>query len=80
MHPRFTAKTLSFLRALKRNNRREWFAPRKADYERDVRAPMIAVVEQLGVRPSNRRDNPDFSCCAFPMPIANLGDGRNGPR
>jgi uncharacterized protein (TIGR02453 family) len=47
MHPRFTAKTLSFLRALKRNNRREWFAPRKADYERDVRAPMIAVVEQL---------------------------------
>jgi hypothetical protein len=34
----------------------------------------------LGVRPSNRRDNPDFSCCAFPMPIANLGDGRNGPR
>ena len=47
MHPRFTPKTLSFLRALKRNNKREWFAPRKADYERDVRAPMIAVVEQL---------------------------------
>jgi uncharacterized protein (TIGR02453 family) len=47
MHPRFTAKTLSFLRALKRNNRREWFTPRKADYEEHVRAPMVAVVEQL---------------------------------
>jgi uncharacterized protein (TIGR02453 family) len=47
MNPRFTPKTLSFLRALKRNNKREWFAARKADYERDVRAPMIAVVEQL---------------------------------
>src|SRR5687767_7517666 len=47
MHPRFTAKSLSFLRALKRNNEREWFASRKADYEEHVRAPMIAVVEQL---------------------------------
>jgi len=47
MNPRFTAKTLSFLRALKRNNKREWFASRKADYEEHVRAPMIAVVEQL---------------------------------
>jgi uncharacterized protein (DUF2461 family) len=47
MHPRFTTKTMSFLRAIKRNNNREWFASRKADYERDVRAPMVAVVEQL---------------------------------
>jgi uncharacterized protein (TIGR02453 family) len=47
MHPRFTPKSLAFLRALKRNNRREWFASRKADYEEHVRAPMIAVVEQL---------------------------------
>jgi uncharacterized protein (TIGR02453 family) len=46
-HPRFTPKTLSFLRALKRNNRRDWFAARKSDYETHVRAPMIAVVEQL---------------------------------
>ena len=47
MHPRFPPKTLSFLRALKRNNKREWFAPRKEQFEQDVRAPMIAVVEQL---------------------------------
>lgn len=47
MHPRFTRECLTFLRALKRNNDREWFRVRKADYERHVRAPMIAVIEQL---------------------------------
>jgi uncharacterized protein (TIGR02453 family) len=45
--PRFTPKTLSFLRALKRHNDREWFKARKAEYERDVRAPMVAVIERL---------------------------------
>jgi uncharacterized protein (TIGR02453 family) len=47
MSPRFTSKSLAFLRALKRNNRRDWFVPRKPEYEQHVRAPMIAVVEQL---------------------------------
>jgi uncharacterized protein (DUF2461 family) len=41
-------KTLTFLRALKRNNRREWFVPRKDDYERHVRAPIMALIERLG--------------------------------
>ena len=45
--PRFTADTLRFLRALKRNNRREWFLPRKAEYEAYVRAPMLAVIDRL---------------------------------
>jgi uncharacterized protein (TIGR02453 family) len=45
--PRFTPKTLAFLRALKRNNDREWFKARKAQYETVVRAPMIAVIERL---------------------------------
>ena len=43
----FTPDTLRFLRALKRNNTREWFAARREVYERDVRGPMIALVEQL---------------------------------
>ncbi len=43
----FTPKTLSFLRALKRNNRREWFQPRKEDYEKHVRTPMVALLERL---------------------------------
>jgi uncharacterized protein (TIGR02453 family) len=45
----FTAKTLTFLRALKRNNDRDWFRARKADYERHVRGPMIEVLTRLAV-------------------------------
>lgn len=45
--PRFPPETIRFLRALKRNNRREWFQPRKEQYEAQVRAPMIAVIDQL---------------------------------
>jgi uncharacterized protein (TIGR02453 family) len=47
--PRFTAGTLSFLRRLKRNNRREWFIAHREEYERDVRDPMIAVIERLAI-------------------------------
>lgn len=46
--PRFTPDTLAFLRALSRNNRREWFHARKERYEQVVRAPMLAVIDQLG--------------------------------
>jgi uncharacterized protein (TIGR02453 family) len=43
----FTSKTISFLRALKRNNRREWFVPRKEQYDEHVRAPMVKLLERL---------------------------------
>jgi uncharacterized protein (DUF2461 family) len=45
--PRFSAETLRFLRALKRNNRREWFNAHRDDYETHVRRPMTAIVERL---------------------------------
>jgi uncharacterized protein (TIGR02453 family) len=45
----FTPKTLSFLRSLTRNNRRDWFQPRKDQYEEHVHQPMIEVVERLAV-------------------------------
>src|SRR5436189_5336902 len=45
--PRFSAETLRFLRALKRNNRREWFNAHRDDYEAYVRRPMTAIVERL---------------------------------
>jgi uncharacterized protein (TIGR02453 family) len=45
--PRFTPKTLSFLRALKRHNDREWFRARRDDYEQHVRGPMVACIERL---------------------------------
>jgi uncharacterized protein (TIGR02453 family) len=43
----FTTRTLRFLRALKRNNDREWFRARKAHYDADVRQPMIELLERL---------------------------------
>jgi uncharacterized protein (TIGR02453 family) len=45
----FTAKTLSFLRSLKRNNKREWFHARKDQFEAHCRQPMIEVIERLAV-------------------------------
>jgi uncharacterized protein (TIGR02453 family) len=45
----FTPQTLAFLRALARNNRREWFHERKDRYEEVVRAPMAALIDRLAV-------------------------------
>src|SRR5215468_7779429 len=47
--PKFGPDAVTFLKALKRNNRREWFQPRKDQYETAVRAPMQAVVDQLAI-------------------------------
>ena len=49
MQPAFTRETLRFLRALKRNNDREWFKARREQYQTHVRGPMIAVIERLAV-------------------------------
>ena len=45
--PRFSQHTLTFLRALKRNNNRVWFGAHKDDYETHVRGPMLATIERL---------------------------------
>jgi uncharacterized protein (TIGR02453 family) len=45
--PRFSPEALTFLRALKRNNDRDWFKARKEQYETLLRAPMIAIIERL---------------------------------
>jgi uncharacterized protein (TIGR02453 family) len=43
----FAPKTLSFLRSLKRNNKREWFHARKDQYHTLCREPMVEIVERL---------------------------------
>jgi uncharacterized protein (TIGR02453 family) len=45
----FHPRALSFLRALKRNNDREWFKARKEQYDELLRAPMLAIIEQLAL-------------------------------
>ena len=47
--PRFSPKSIAFLRALKRNNDREWFKARKEQYDTLLRAPLIEIIEQLAV-------------------------------
>jgi uncharacterized protein (TIGR02453 family) len=47
MFPGFPPEALKFLRALKRNNDREWFQPRKEIFDTKVRAPMEQLVEAI---------------------------------
>jgi uncharacterized protein (TIGR02453 family) len=44
----FTSKTLTFLRALTRNNDREWFRAHAAEYESHVKAPMLLAIARIG--------------------------------
>src|SRR5579885_1841977 len=46
--PGFPPETLRFLRALKRNNDREWFLKNKQVYEESVKTPMTELVLALG--------------------------------
>ncbi|MEK7356369.1 MAG: DUF2461 domain-containing protein [Bdellovibrionota bacterium] len=38
----------AFLKKLKKNNDRDWFQPRKHEYEAKLKEPMLALIEQLG--------------------------------
>ena len=46
----FTDRSLTFLRGLARNNRRDWFEARRADYEAALLTPMRELVEEMDVR------------------------------
>jgi uncharacterized protein (TIGR02453 family) len=43
----FPKEAIRFLAGLKRNNRREWFQPRKHLFEQHVKAPMLELVTAL---------------------------------
>ncbi len=45
--PHFSEAALKFLRGLKRNNDRIWFDERKPIYERELKAPMLALIEEI---------------------------------
>jgi uncharacterized protein (TIGR02453 family) len=47
MFPGFSPEALKFLRSLKRNNRREWFQPRKELFEAQLKVPMTQLVEAI---------------------------------
>jgi uncharacterized protein (TIGR02453 family) len=43
----FPEEGLRFLRALKRNNNREWFQKHKTNYEQHIQQPMTALIQSL---------------------------------
>jgi uncharacterized protein (TIGR02453 family) len=45
--PGFSREGLKFLKDLKKNNDREWFTPRKAIFEEELRLPMVRLVEAV---------------------------------
>jgi uncharacterized protein (TIGR02453 family) len=47
MPTHFSPEALKFLRGLARNNDRDWFAARKPIYERAVKGPMLALIEEI---------------------------------
>jgi uncharacterized protein (TIGR02453 family) len=47
--PGFSPDALVFLRQLKRNNRREWFQPRKEKYESLIKGPMLELAAAMSV-------------------------------
>jgi uncharacterized protein (TIGR02453 family) len=46
----FSPATLRFLRGLARNNRKPWFEAHRAEYEGEVRAPMLELIDAMDVR------------------------------
>jgi uncharacterized protein (TIGR02453 family) len=45
--PYFREAGLRFLRSLRRNNRREWFEPRKPEFDRELKQPMLALIQTV---------------------------------
>ena len=45
--PYFRPEALIFLRNLARHNDRDWFQPRKAQFEAELREPMLAIVRKI---------------------------------
>ena len=76
--PHFSDKSLKFLRALKRNNDREWFEPRKPVYEAELKAPMLAIIDAItsgcwGCQPAIGQDG---KCVYAEIPLRDAPIGR----
>jgi uncharacterized protein (TIGR02453 family) len=47
VQPYFRPEALKFLRSLAKHNDREWFQPRKAQFEAELKEPMLAVIRKI---------------------------------
>jgi uncharacterized protein (TIGR02453 family) len=64
-HPHFSPELFSFLKDLRKNNRREWFAANKERYEDVVRGPAQRFISDVG--PKLAKISPQF--LADPRPV-----------
>ncbi len=46
----FSPKAMTFLRGLKKNNRKEWFEEHRGDYETLLKQPLAQLIEDVDVR------------------------------
>src|SRR5262249_13849720 len=46
----FTAESLTFLKGLKRNNKKPWFEAHREQYERAIQSPTRALVSEMDLR------------------------------
>jgi uncharacterized protein (TIGR02453 family) len=61
----FSDKTFKFLRALGRNNNRDWFTAHKADYEAHLRQPFLRLITDL--QPDIAMISPHYRADPRPM-------------
>ena len=61
----FTPALFDFLKALKKNNNRDWFMKNKARYENDVRDPALRFIDDIG--PELRKVSPNLQAVAKPV-------------
>ena len=47
--PGFRPAAITFLRGLKKNNRKEWFEEHRDDYEREIKSPLLTLIEEVDV-------------------------------
>jgi uncharacterized protein (TIGR02453 family) len=47
MPTQFNPEAMKFMRGLIKNNDREWFNARKPIYEREIKAPMLALIDEI---------------------------------
>ena len=47
MPTHFSPEAIKFLRGLGRHNDREWFEPRKPVYEKELKTPMLALIDEI---------------------------------
>ena len=46
----FSPKAFTFLRGLKKNNRKDWFEAHRTQYEQELKRPLAALIEEMDVQ------------------------------